>query len=153
LRRPTVPLVLSAEERSRIEDAVRPAKAEQRLVRRAQALLMMTEAVPATDIARLVGVHVRTVEAWRKRFDCDNPSASWRTLQDRAGRLSLSASDAARVEAEACRLPSDVGLPVTHCISRNYPWRAAERDHLPQLQPTSSSVRPGGPGSGQRGIG
>jgi hypothetical protein len=55
--RPTVPLVLSAEERSRIEDAVRPAKAEQRLVRRAQAVLMMTEAVPATDIARLVGVH------------------------------------------------------------------------------------------------
>lgn len=73
--RRTVPLVLSAEERVRIEDALRPAKAEQRLVRRAQALLMMTEAVPAPDIARLIGVHVRTVEAWRKRFDCDNPSA------------------------------------------------------------------------------
>ncbi len=72
--RPTVALVLSAEERAGIEDALRPAKAEQRIVRRAQAVLMMAEAVPATDIARLVGVHVRTVETWRKRFECENPS-------------------------------------------------------------------------------
>jgi DNA-directed RNA polymerase specialized sigma24 family protein len=73
--RPTVPLVLSAEERARIEDALRPAKAEQRVVRRAQAVLMMAEAVPAPDIARLVGVHVRTVETWRRRFECENPSS------------------------------------------------------------------------------
>ena len=73
--RPTVPLVLSAEERARIEDALRPAKAEQRVVRRAQAVLMMAEAVPASDIARLVGVHVRTVETWRRRFECENPSS------------------------------------------------------------------------------
>ena len=32
----------------------------------------------------------------------------------RSAALSLSDSDAARVESEACRLPSDVGLPVTH---------------------------------------
>ena len=57
--RPTLPLVLRAEERARIEDALRPAKAEQRVVRR-EAVLMMAEAVPAPDIARLVGVHVRT---------------------------------------------------------------------------------------------
>jgi hypothetical protein len=31
--RPTVPLALSAEERARFEEALRPAKAEQRLVR------------------------------------------------------------------------------------------------------------------------
>ena len=72
--RPTIPLVLRAEERARIEDALRPAKAEQRVVRRAQAVLMMAEAVPAPDIARLVGVHVRTVETWRKRFECEHPS-------------------------------------------------------------------------------
>jgi len=72
--RPTVPLVLSAEERARLEAALRPAKAEQRIVRRAQAVLMMAEGVPATDIARLVGVHVRTVETWRKRFECEHPS-------------------------------------------------------------------------------
>lgn len=71
--RPTVPIVLSAEERRRIEAAMRPAKAEQRIVRRAQALLMMADGVPATDIAQLLGAHVRTVHRWRRRFDGDNP--------------------------------------------------------------------------------
>lgn len=71
--RPTVPLVLGAEERARVEGAIRPAKAEQRIVRRAQAVLMMADGVPGADIARLLGVHERTVERWRQRFDCDNP--------------------------------------------------------------------------------
>ena len=39
--RPTVPLELSAEERANVEAAMRPAKAEQRVVLRAQAVLMM----------------------------------------------------------------------------------------------------------------
>ena len=71
--RPTVPIVLSANERAKIEALMRPAKAGQRVVRRAQALLMMADGVPGTDIARLLGVHVVTVQAWRRRFDCDNP--------------------------------------------------------------------------------
>jgi transposase len=66
-------LVLTAAERERIEAAVRPAKAEQRIVRRAQALLMMADGVPGTDIARLLGVNIRTAQEWRRRFDCDNP--------------------------------------------------------------------------------
>lgn len=72
--RPTVPLVLSAEERARVEAAVRPATAEQRVVRRATALLMMADAVPGTDIARVLGVHVRTVQEWRRRFDAEHPA-------------------------------------------------------------------------------
>jgi hypothetical protein len=72
--RPTVPLDLSAEERAKVEAVMRPAKAEQRVVRRAQAVLMMADGVPGTDIARLLGVRERTVERWRRRFDCDNPS-------------------------------------------------------------------------------
>ena len=72
--RPTVRIDLSAEERARVEALMRPAKAEQRIVRRAQALLMMADGVPGTDIARLLGVHVVTVQMWRRRFDCDNPA-------------------------------------------------------------------------------
>jgi len=83
--RPTVPLVLSAEERARVEAAMRPATAEQRIVRRATALLMMADAVPGTDIARAVGVHIRTVQEWRRRFDAEHPAD---TLADapRSGR-------------------------------------------------------------------
>jgi hypothetical protein len=73
--RPTIPLILSAEQRAKVEATLRPAKAEQRLVRRAQAVLMMAAGVPGTDIARLLGVHVRTVQEWRRRFECDDPAA------------------------------------------------------------------------------
>src|ERR671925_611671 len=72
--RPTVAIVLSAEERARVEAAMRPAKAEQRVVRRAQAVLMMADGLPGTDIARLLGVDVATVQKWRRRFDCENPA-------------------------------------------------------------------------------
>jgi hypothetical protein len=72
--RPTVAIDLSSEERARIEAAMRPTKAEQRVVRRAQAVLMMADGVPGTDIARLLGVNVATVQKWRRRFDCDNPA-------------------------------------------------------------------------------
>jgi transposase len=64
---------LSEEDRAVIAAAMRPAKAEQRIVRRAQALLMMADGVPGTDIARVLGVHVRTVQDWRQRFDCEAP--------------------------------------------------------------------------------
>jgi hypothetical protein len=65
--------LLSEEDRAAIAAAMRPAKAEQRVVRRAQALLMMADGVPGTDIARVLGVHVRTVQDWRQRFDCEAP--------------------------------------------------------------------------------
>lgn len=71
--RPTVPILLSTEARAAVAAAMRPAKAEQRVVRRAQALLMMADGVPGTDIARVLGVHVRTIQDWRRRFDCDTP--------------------------------------------------------------------------------
>lgn len=72
--RPTVPLVLSTEDRAKAEAALRPATAEQRIVRRATALLMMADGVPGTDIARVVGVHIRTVQEWRQRFDAEHPA-------------------------------------------------------------------------------
>jgi transposase len=56
-----------------VEAALRPDKAEQRICRRAQALLFMADGVPATDIAKVLGVHLRTVFRWHQRFLCDHP--------------------------------------------------------------------------------
>ena len=56
-----------------VEAAMRPDKAEQRVVKRAQALLLMADGVPATDIAMLLGVHLRSVFRWRARFLCEHP--------------------------------------------------------------------------------
>ena len=70
-----VPLPLSAHQRADIEAALRPEKAERRVVRRGQAALLMADGVPTVDIAKLLGVHQRTVEKWRKRFLCADPVA------------------------------------------------------------------------------
>lgn len=72
--RPTVPLALSAGQRAEIEMAMRPEKAERRIVVRAQALLFMADGVAASDIAMVLGVHERTVFKWRRRFECENPA-------------------------------------------------------------------------------
>lgn len=71
--RPTVPLALTPEQRFEIECAIRPEKAERRVVVRGQALLFMADGVPAPDIAMVLGVHERTVFKWRERFECDHP--------------------------------------------------------------------------------
>ncbi len=68
-----MPLELSPEQRTDIETAMRPEKAERRIVVRAQALLFMADGVPASDIAMVLGVHERTVFRWRRRFECDHP--------------------------------------------------------------------------------
>jgi transposase len=70
-----VPLELSAEQRMDLEAALRPEKAEQRIVRRVHAVLFMAAGIPASDIAKVLGVHPRTVERWRERFSCADPVA------------------------------------------------------------------------------
>jgi len=70
---PTVPLEVSAEDRSRLEAMLGPGKVEKRIFLRGQALLLLAEGVPGCDIAMLLGVHERTVFRWKKRFDTDNP--------------------------------------------------------------------------------
>lgn len=67
------PLALSADQRIELEAAMRPEKAERRIVTRAQAALLMADGVPTSDIAKLLGVHLRTVEKWHVRFSCADP--------------------------------------------------------------------------------
>jgi transposase len=66
-------LELSPEQRADLEAAIRPDKAEKRVVRRAQAALLMADGVATADIAVLLGVDLRTVMKWRNRFRCADP--------------------------------------------------------------------------------
>ena len=68
-------LELALEQREQFEAALKPAKAEKRTVLRAQAVLLMADGVATSDVARLVGVNLRTVGKWRVRFSCNNPIA------------------------------------------------------------------------------
>lgn len=83
--RPTIPLPLTVEQRAAIEAALRPATAEQRVVRRARAVLLMAEGHTAAEVARRTGVHPRTIEKWRVRFGGADPVGRL-TDAPRAGR-------------------------------------------------------------------
>lgn len=56
---------LTREQREAVQDAIRPAKTEVRVAKRGQAVLLMDDGVGAEDIAKLLGVHVRTVFDWK----------------------------------------------------------------------------------------
>jgi len=71
--RPTVPVVLTREQREHVEAVLRRAKVEKRVYLRGQALLMMADGVPANRIAWTLKIHERTAEKWRRRFRHDDP--------------------------------------------------------------------------------
>ena len=80
------PFPLAAEQRERVEAAIRPAKTEARILKRAEALLLMAEGVGSGDIAMLLGVHVRTVFRWKARFATTEDPAATLTDAPRSGR-------------------------------------------------------------------
>lgn len=59
---------LTRQQREAVEAAIRPGTTEVRRAKRGQALLLMADGVGSDDIAMLLGVHVRTVFEWKKRF-------------------------------------------------------------------------------------
>ncbi len=84
------PLPLTPEQREAVEAAIRPAKAEQRVVLRGQALLLMAAGVSQGDAARALGVHARTVQKWRQRFLRTEDPVSKLADAPRSGRPILS---------------------------------------------------------------
>jgi len=78
--------MLTTEQRARCEALLRCGTTEQRTARRAQAVLLLADGVCAPDVARLVGVHVRTVEDWRHRFRNDPDPLAFLSDAPRSGR-------------------------------------------------------------------
>jgi transposase-like protein len=67
-RRSPFVIVLSDEDRRRLESLVRQRTAEQRMVMRARIVLAAAEGAQNASIAARLGVVVNTVIKWRKRF-------------------------------------------------------------------------------------
>jgi transposase len=59
---------MSCEVAERVKAALRPSKAEKRVVLRGQAALLMSQGVSIRDTAKMLGVNDRTVRRWRQRF-------------------------------------------------------------------------------------
>ena len=61
-------IVLSTEERETLEGWVRASSSEQRLVERAQIVLLAAEGCSDAEIGRRLAVVYQTAGKWRKRF-------------------------------------------------------------------------------------
>ena len=69
------PVPLNPEQREAVEAAIRPAKTEVRVAKRAEGLLLMAAGVGSDDIAKVLGVHLRAVFKRKARFaGVDNPA-------------------------------------------------------------------------------
>ena len=66
--RRTVPVTLTSDERTELEQLLRLGKIERRVAVRAQAALLLADGVTGHDVATLLGVHDSTVDEWRARF-------------------------------------------------------------------------------------
>lgn len=77
---------LTPKQREEVEAAIRPATTEVRVAKRAEALLLMAEGVGSGDIAMLLGIHVRTLFKWKKRFAGASNPVSKLTDAPRSGR-------------------------------------------------------------------
>lgn len=65
---PTIPIVLSTEERSALEHLCRSGKIEHRVAMRARAILLAADGWPNDAIARHLERHHTWVRKWRRRF-------------------------------------------------------------------------------------
>jgi winged helix-turn helix protein len=105
----TTPLVLTVEQRQRLEALLRRPTAAQRLVERALIVLAASDGRPLRAIARDLAMRPATVRKWCRRFELRGIDG----LQDRArsGRpRCISASDRCLVIATACQDPAEHGL-------------------------------------------
>jgi hypothetical protein len=70
---PTIPIVLTTEQRRQVVAMLRRSKVQKRVYLRGQALLMMADGVPCNRIAWELQVHERTTERWRQWFQQGDP--------------------------------------------------------------------------------
>lgn len=105
-------MVLSEEERHRLEATLRRTSAPHRDVVRSRIALLAERGTSNHQIARTLGCALQTVKTWRKRFVQDRLAA----LDDRprSGRpRRFPARTLATLKAIACELPAERGLPLS----------------------------------------
>ena len=114
---PADPIVLSAQERDALERLVRAHATPQQLALRAQIILSAAAGIPNRQSARRLGITVRTVRCWRRRWNDQPDLAGAARLADapRPGTpATFTAEQICAILALACEAPEASGVPITH---------------------------------------
>ena len=114
---PADPIVLSAEERDALERLVRAPSTPQQLALRAQIILFAAAGIANRQSAGRLGITVRTIRCWRRRWDDQPDLAGAARLADvpRPGTpATFTAEQICAIVALACEAPEASGVPITH---------------------------------------
>ncbi len=119
---PKLPAVeVTVEERAELERIVRRHTAGQQLVERARIVLLASDGLNNSEVARAMDVHLDTVRKWRRRWCSvrEVPSAE----VDVSARLAdaarpgtparITPEQVCRIMALACEAPGDSGRPIS----------------------------------------
>ena len=111
-----LPLEMSVEQRSVLDEIARSSAREHREVRMARALLLAADGVGTNEIGRRVGVSAITIRSWRARFLTDGVAGVGRVAPGRGRRVSLERDLAERIVEATCTTRPPDGA--THSSTR-----------------------------------
>lgn len=129
-------VILSATEKAVLTARACSARAEHRMVIRAQIVLAAAQGQSNAAIAVEVGMHIDTVRKWRRRFHRERLEG----LADRrrSGRPALfTSTQVAEVKALACTPPADIDVPLARWSATELATTAAAQGLVAAVSPST----------------
>lgn len=134
-------LVLSDEERRKLEGLERAGSTPQSLAGRARIILALAGGGSLAAIARDLKTWPKRVARWRDRWlgtDVGMPVAERLADEPRSGApATVTAEQGCAIIALACERPEACGVPITHWSTTELARAAVERGIVPSLSPRS----------------
>src|ERR1700678_1271547 len=97
MRAPTPPLKVTAPQREVLEALSRSQTAAHRYVQRPKALLMASDGLATTRVAKEIGVYPATITRWREGFERDGLKGSVKVRPGRGRKPSISPEKVAQI--------------------------------------------------------
>jgi putative transposase len=141
---PKLPAVeVTAEERAELERIVRRHTAGQQLVERARIVLLASDGLSNSEVARTMAVHIDTVRKWRRRW-CGARSVPLADLSITA-RLGdaprpgtparITPEQVCRIMALACEAPGASGRPISQWSTTELAAEIMQRGIVETISP------------------
>jgi transposase len=141
---PKLPAVeVTAEERAELERIVRRHTAGQQLVERARIVLLASDGLSNSEVARTMDVHIGTVRKWRRRW-CGARDVRLADLSI-AARLGdaprpgtparITPEQVCRIMALACEAPGETGRPISHWSTTELAAEIVQRGIVERISP------------------
>ena len=141
---PKLPAIeVTAEERAELERIVRRHTAEQQLVERARIVLLASDGLSNSEVARRMDIHIDTVRKWRRRW-CSLRGVPLTDLgiTARLGDAArpgtparITPEQVCRIMALACEAPGESGRPISQWSTTELAAEIVQRGIVETISP------------------